>query len=205
MFEEFQHAYPRDPWRSTPDPSAESMSLDPALEAFFQSLGGASFGGGLYRTVHHSQVTQWNDRIAIAFPEFEGRIACFGYDWLGRAFALDAGRLEMGQPGVTMFEPGTGQALQVPANLTSFHASELIEFGEASLAIGFFEDWRKAGGAIPTHDQCIGYQRPLFLGGVDEISNLEPSDLDVYWHLSGQLIIQAKGLPPGTPVTLRID
>ncbi|MCP2517553.1 MAG: T6SS immunity protein Tdi1 domain-containing protein [Achromobacter mucicolens] len=44
------------------------------------------------------------------------------------------------------------------------------------------------------------YGIPLFLGGQDEVSNLELSDLDVYWHLLSQLIRQTRGLPAGTPI-----
>jgi hypothetical protein len=36
--------------------------------------------------------------------------------------------------------------------------------------------------------ECIGYRVPLFLGGSDTVENLEKVDLDVYWHLHGQLI-----------------
>ncbi|WP_202385393.1 hypothetical protein [Altericroceibacterium endophyticum] len=44
----------------------------------------------------------------------------------------------------------------------------------------------------------------MFLGGVDDLENLELSDLDVYWHLSAQIIRQARGLPPGTSVRFDI-
>jgi len=45
----------------------------------------------------------------------------------------------------------------------------------------------------------MGYRKPLFLGGSDEVENLEVSDLDVYWHIMGQIIRKTKGLPQGTP------
>jgi hypothetical protein len=38
------------------------------------------------------------------------------------------------------------------------------------------------------------------MGGVDGLPNLELIDLDVYWHLMGQVIPRAKGLPPGTKI-----
>jgi hypothetical protein len=40
---------------------------------------------------------------------------------------------------------------------------------------------------------------------MDDVGNLEASDIDVYWHISGQLILKAKGLPAGTPVRTSIS
>lgn len=57
-----------------------------------------------------------------------------------------------------------------------------------------------SGNPTPKFTQCVGYKRPLFLGGKDAVENLELSEVEVYWHLMGQLIRQAKGLPVGTPV-----
>jgi hypothetical protein len=69
----------------------------------------------------------------------------------------------------------------------------------------FHQRWLASGGATPGHTQCVGYRKPLFLGGADKLENLELSDLDVYWHLMGQLIAKTKGLPRGTPVRINIS
>jgi hypothetical protein len=142
----------------------------------------------------------WQERVVSAFPELASGIVCFGFDWLGDIFALDVHRLEEGELGVLMFEPGTGEALNIPCNLQTFHNKGVIELGEAVLALSFFARWRESGGAPPAYEQCIGYKKPLFLGGADEVENLEMSDLDVYWRVMGQLISQVKKLPPGTPI-----
>jgi hypothetical protein len=81
-----------------------------------------------------------------------------------------------------------------------FHEGEMIEDPDAVLASGFYEKWLKAGGSAPPFDQCIGYKKPLFLGGADDLGNLELSNLDVYWSVSSQLIRQVRGLPPGTRI-----
>jgi hypothetical protein len=202
VFEIFQRHFPRDPGQRTGKPVQISA---PDLEGFFRAFGGASFRGGLYRIIHSANLDEWNQRVCLAFPAFEGRITCFGYDWLGRAFALDARRLEDNEAGVVMFEPGTGEALEIPSNFVSFHETELIKSDEAALAVSFYEKWRAAGGAAPTFEQCIGYRKPLFLGGADEVENLAVSDLDVYWHIGGQLICKARRLPPGTSVRVSLD
>jgi hypothetical protein len=205
MFESFQRNFRRD-LQGERAQGGKILGPDIAeLREFFAEFGGASFQDGLYRVIHPAELDEWQERICLAFPEFEGRITCFGFDWLGSAFAIDSGRLEGGKNGVVMFEPGTGEALEIPANLVSFHDSGLLEFGEAALAISFYEKWRASGGPAPAYDQCIGYKKPLFLGGGDEVDNLGRSDLDVYWHIIGQLIRKTKGLPEGTPVRVRMN
>lgn len=205
MFESFQRSFRRDPQSGRAQGFEILRPNIPELREFFVKFGGASFQDGLYRVIRPAELDKWQERIGLAFPEFEGRITCFGFDWLGTTFAIDSGRLEDGQNGVVMFEPGTGEALEIPANLVSFHDSGLLEFGEATIAIGFYEKWRASGGPAPDYDQCIGYKKPLFIGGSDEVDNLEASDLDVYWHIVGQLIRKTKGLPKCMPVRVRIE
>jgi hypothetical protein len=128
-------------------------------------------------------------------------LTSFGYDWLGRQFATDTGRGAIDDPEVLMFEPGTGEALEIPVPFSRFHDEELVDYTEEALARSFFDQWRRSGGPAPTASECVGYQRPLFLGGKDTVANLEISDLDVYWTIMGQLRRQAKGLPEGTSIS----
>jgi hypothetical protein len=152
-------------------------------------FGGATFSGGLYRVHDERSSAVAEGLISDAFPEFSDRARVFGYDWLGRQFALDFRRLQGGQPLVLMLEPGTGEALEIAANFVDFHDEEMVEFSDAVLAINFFDEWRAAHpDSIPlARDACVGYKVPLFLGGEDTIVNLELSDLDVYWTIFGQL------------------
>jgi hypothetical protein len=205
MFEAFAAKLTRD--RSDRGEGSESAPVPDVLglSDFFSEFGGSSFEGGLYRVMFPSDLAHWKERVDLAFPDFEQRVVCFAFDWAGRVFALDTERLEDGQAGVILFEPGTGEALRIPANLQTFHDRELLQFGEAALGISFYTEWLGSGGAAPSFDQCVGYRRPLFLGGADEVGNLEVSDLDVYWHMMGQLIEQTRGLPPGTPVHISFD
>lgn len=169
---------------------------------FAGEFSGASFGGGLYR-VHDDQTGPRALKLVVeAFPEFAGRVRPFGYDWLGRQFAVDFGRVDAGQPQVLLLEPGTGEALEVPLPFAAFHDEELVEYADAALAAGFFEDWSAGhGDVLPLErNACVGYRVPLFLGGRDATENLELSDLDVYWSICGQLRRGTLNLPPGTSV-----
>jgi hypothetical protein len=205
MFETFQRNFPRDPGRVSETGGAIPKSDVPGFSELIVRFGGSSFGRGLYRVIRAADLEEWKARVSLGFPEFEGRIACFGYDWLGRTFAVDSQRQEQGRPGVVMFDPGAGEVLEIPSNIQTFHDGELIEHADAALAIDFHQRWLANGGTEPAYAQCVGYRKPLFLGGADELENLELSDLDVYWHLLGQLIVKTKGLPQGTPVRLSTD
>lgn len=52
---------------------------------------------------------------------------------------------------------------------------------------------RRAHPAPVNFDECVGYKIPLFLGGDDHIGNLQSTDLDVYWTLTGRLRTTAIG------------
>ena len=155
---------------------------------------------GAYRLHRDEDVARFSAIAVEAFPEFAGRIECFGADWLGRQFATDKGRSVNGSPQVLMLEPGTGAALEIPLSRADFHDDELANEPDAAVAYSFFREWLASGGDRPNYDQWIGYRQPLFLGGADEVSNLEPVDFDFYWGLSAQMLAKVRGLPVGTPI-----
>lgn len=170
------------------------------LEEFFDAFSGGSFNNGLYRVHSVESIDFWNGIVGEAFPDFADRIYCFGYDWLGRQFALDLERLSAKEPLVLMLEPGTGEALEIPVNFLQFHEDEMVNYANEVLAVDFFNSWLSSGRKPPSHSQCISYKKPLYLGGSDTLDNLELMDLEVYWGLTSQLLAKVRGLPPGTPI-----
>jgi hypothetical protein len=172
----------------------------PGISDFLGRYSGTSFNKGLYRVLSVSEIARWTATVAVAFPSFKGNIFCFSCDWLGRHFALDFERKENGKCLVLMFEPGTGQALEIPATFRDFHEVELVQYQNDALAVDFHRSWLDAGGAVPEISECVGYKKPLFLGGEDILSNLELSDMDVYWSICGQLLEKVRGLPAGTKI-----
>lgn len=154
---------------------------------------GCTFEDGLYRIHDSGSGPKGMELLAGAFPEFAARACPFGYDWLGRQFAVDGARTEDGEPLVLLMEPGTGQALEIPFDLVAFH-EQLEDLREPALAQAFFLEWSEASGQIPLkREDCVGYKVPLFLGGSDTIDNLEVVDMDVYWTISGQLLAGIRG------------
>ena len=204
MFERFHGEYASG---SAPVPAGamwrdEHLAWVDGYAAFASEFAGVSFRGGLYR-VHDARTgPQALTLVAEGFPAFAARVRPFGYDWLGRQFAIDFGRIVGGQPQVLLLEPGTGEALEIPASFASFHDEELTESADAALAEEFFEAWSAgARDSLPLgRDQCVGYRVPLFLGGQDAVENLELSDLAVYWSVCAQLRQGVQPLPPETVI-----
>lgn len=179
--------------------SSKCMAIsDPYLLSLLTKRSGTSFNQGIYRLICGEELSSWTEVAESAFPEFSGRLIPFGFDWLGRMFVLDRHRSIDGASAVTLLEPGTGAALETPCTAESFHEVELIDYSEAALAESFFRSWINSGGASPMPGQCVGYRKPLFLGGSDTLSNLELTDLKVYWGIAEQLLSQTRGLPVGT-------
>jgi hypothetical protein len=199
MYETFAKSFtpssrkPRDPGEIDDAPSI--------LKGLFETYGGTTFEGGLYRVHDVASSRDASEAAAFAFPALKAPLLCFGFDWLGRQFALDFERGSAENPEVVLLEPGTGEALEVPVAFSDFHDYALFRYRDSCLLPEFFEDWRAEGGPAPEFNQCIGYKTPLFLGGSDDESNLELTDIDVYWAITGQLIVATRDLPDGTSVS----
>jgi hypothetical protein len=176
------------------------VASDSGLRSFLEQHAGSVLLDGMYRVVTAETRKLGQEFVEVGFPHLAQRVEVFGSSWLGDLFCLDSGRMEGGAKGVLLLEPGTGKELKIPANLVTFHDKLLVENSEAVLARSFYEKWIAQGGAVPLTDQCIGYTKPLFLGGADVVENLEVADLDVYWTIAAQLIRKARGLPVGTRI-----
>jgi len=196
VFEIFERVFSCDPGNAMPSLAAER---DPEGQ-LARRFGGCTFERGLYRILRPIDVSIVKELVDAAFPSLAKRTRPFSTDLLGRIFATDSGRMDDGTPKVLMLDPGTGEALEIPATIESFHDGELIEYKDAALASNFYEAWLNRGGCSPEATQCIGYKVPLFLGGKDEASNLEIVDLNVYWTLTAQLLAQARRLQIGAKI-----
>ena len=204
MFETFSANY-----RETS--RADSSAVNPLLLAAVEShavgftelmgrFGGVSFNEGLYRLHPAQDVLEWTAIVEEAFPLCHGRTVCFASDWLGRQFALDKARLEDGQLQILLVVPGSGERLQIPATLQSFHEHELIEHAMDAVAGELYRVYREAGGAPPAPGQCVGYKVPLFAGGEDAVENLELVDMKAYWVACGQAYQAANPAPDDAAV-----
>lgn len=175
-------------------------NIDLGFNEFLNNYQGDSFGGGIYRVHNYDDIKKWNEIVSDAFPEFKERIQCFGYDWLGRQFSIDKAQRLNGQHQILMFEPGTGEVLEIPCNFIQFHNEEIPNYHEACLASTFFCDWIKCNKNTLDNKKCVGYKVLLFLGGADRVENLEVSDMEVYWDICSQMIKNTKNLEVGAKI-----
>lgn len=187
----------RSPWR---EPRLEVAS---GYVDFARRFAGATFDQGLLRVHDADSGPAAADFIHDAFPEYGGRLRAFAFDWLGRQFVLDEERMRSGEPLVLLMEPGTGMALEIPTTFSELIDDELVESSDAALLDQFFEEWSERNpGVLPlAFDQCVGYEVPLFLGGTDDVDNLEVTNTEVYWSLAGQLRVATRNLPPGSSIS----
>jgi hypothetical protein len=154
---------------------------------------GATFGDGLYRLYEPGEIEKWTRVAAEAFPALDGRIICYGMNWLGYQFALDVEREEAGEPLVLMLDCGAEEAVEIPATFVGFHEEVVLEYPDAILGSDLFEEWLAEGNAAPEPGWCAGCRVPISRGGADDVSNLELVDAATYWSRSGR--VRADGAP----------
>jgi hypothetical protein len=189
-FTNFLTSFPPD--RSVPrnpptDWLATAEMLAAGVEDLLTSFGGCSFRNGMYRLHTPALGRHWSAIVGEAFPKYRSKVYCFGYDWLGRQFVLDADRIEDGQAQILLCDVGFNEALQIPTSFMQFHNEELPEYSNEALAEPFYLGWLANGGEAPSMSQCVGYRIPPTLGGKDDIQNLELADMEVYWGLLSQI------------------
>ncbi len=201
MFEVFEKKYTLTN-RGVREPETENVDCPEIVRELFKTYGGATFDHGLYRIHDAASSAVATQAVTYAYGHPEIPLTCFGFDWLGRQFALDRRRGSADDPEVLLLEPGTGEAFEVPVPYSAFHDYGLTEFRHDSVLPEFFDLWRSE---VSNHDlafeNCVGYKTPLFLGGLDETSNLEVIDTEVYWSLAGQMLVATRNLPDGTRVS----
>ncbi len=161
----------------------EEFSSDNLYEDFCMQFSKRSFKGGLFNTFAYDKRSYWNETIGKYFPNYNGKVKVIGYDWLGRIFATLSDK-----DSVKLFEVGTGEVLNIGCTVENLLEEEFPMYPNDSLAIQFYNEWKKTSKMDIPYGSCVGYKVPLFLNGEDVISNLELSDMDVYWSVVGPLI-----------------
>ena len=169
-----------------------------------------SFDNGLFRCLlpdGRPSLVDWNrpDGWRADWADLP-RMVVWATDWMGRLWCFDLDRKVKGEPAISRVEPGMANTSEMDMKFGDFIDRELAKYRDDLLSEEYYRDWLASGGAVPRPDQCVGYRVPPFLGGEDDVPNLEISDLMVYVSLNGQLGAQTADLEPGTridSVTLR--
>ncbi|MGW4215383.1 hypothetical protein ACWEIJ_45945 [Lentzea sp. NPDC004789] len=196
MFERFVAAYPSDGGDALPPVNIEPLRQVPGLAELATLAAGCSFGGGVLRVFTEDQARRAQVLVNAMFPDWAVRIRPFAQDWLGRQYVLDLRRGGM----LLLLEPGSGKVYELDEKIPELFDQCMVDEPDLFLALDLFNAWRDVHPNEVPVGKCVGFKRPLFLGGHSEVDNLEVIDEDVYWSIHGQLWAQTKDLPPGTSI-----
>ncbi|WP_397570086.1 T6SS immunity protein Tdi1 domain-containing protein [Schlesneria sp. T3-172] len=174
------------------------------IKSFFDKYSGMTFNKGIFRVFPLDQVKKWTLIAEEMFPELKGKLLVIASDWRGQVYALNTGRKDGDQFQIQLLDPATNENLNVPATFEGFLDVELVDYANESLQVELFEDWIANHGPAPAAKECVAYIKPLRLGGIDDPSNQEITDMEVYWSFSTQIRQQIDGLPEGTRID-RVD
>jgi hypothetical protein len=170
---------------------------DTELEILFRECGGAVVNSGLYR-VHTPQSCEfWSRILNKYFAGYGGKIYPFGFDWLGRQFAINGSNSKV----IASFDPATIQGYELEESIVSFHNTDMVVNRDDTVSENAFGLFLKELGVNKlSYNECIAHKVPLFLGGTDDISNFQVLDVEVHWEMQYQIYNQVKNLPPGTKI-----
>lgn len=164
------------------------------IRELLENEGGMSFDSGLYRLHTISSSAYWTEIASKYFSKYQDCFCCFGFDWLGRQYAMDLKDWNL----IYLFDPSTGEAFELEQSLVDFHNDDLVNYRDETLSSKEFEKWLLEAKKPLRFDQCVGFKVSLFLGGIDRFENYELADLEVHWELSYQIFRKTKNLPEAT-------
>lgn len=164
--------------------SAQYYIYGSEYRTFVIAFGGTCFGKGLFNVIERGDIGYWEDNVTRAFPEYRNKFRLFGYDWMGRCFAVDTSDDDVEK--ILVFDPSTLEVSEVPLSFMDFVNKAIPMNTNECLMSDNFIRWYNETGTELEYMQCVGCERPLFLGGTDEPENLMLEDMDEYWQSIGK-------------------
>lgn len=153
---------------------------------FVIGLGGMSFGKGLFTVIERGDIGYWEDNVTRAFPEYRNKFRLFGYDWMGRCFALNSSKED--EEKIIVFDPAALSVSEVSLSFMDFVNRAIpLNTNECLMSDNFIR-WYNENRTELEYMQCVAYKEPLFLGGKDEAENLTIDDMDRYWRSIGKTV-----------------
>lgn len=195
MYSEFEKTYREDAFITSEvvNESRIAEGIPEEFYDFYEAYGGRSFGGGIYRVFAKTEVASWINNIAEMYPQLDNVVIPYGYDWLGRVFAICLNSKSNWNGKVLLIFPFEEEVVKIPADLKSFHNQVLIHNSEPALEVGLFSEFLKKNklSALERSD-CAALKKPVFLGGDFSIDNMHVENMDVYWTLNAQILNQVR-------------
>lgn len=165
---------------------------------FVIAFGGMQFGKGLFNVFDKGDLRYWEKNIIQMFPDYKGKFELFGYDWMGRCFAVTS--LGEDEEKILVFDPSTLEVNDISLTFMEFINKAIPASVNEFFSADAFINWYNANEMELGYLQCMGNKIPLFLGGADELENMELSDMDVYWSILGQTAAKIRGVEEGTVI-----
>jgi len=155
---------------------------------------GRSFNEGVLRFHNAATAPNFRQMCFEAFPtlsQIDPKADVLAFGWNGKQYltAKVSGNKDIM---ILVADIGTGtlETLAPVATLAAvLKMDNMGDFFDAPL----YDEWRKLVGR--PHDglaftDCVEYTQPLWLGGEDELTNMQLIDMDVSWTIGSQLLSQ---------------
>lgn len=208
MFEKFRHYFIKDNAvrANAVDLKNHDLELLPRnggrLTSFLEEFDGASFNRGLYRVLDIADILPYTARISTVFPNYEGRICPFAYDWLNRIYSVDISQTANTQPMLHLFSHLTDEVFELPFEIATFHNEVLTNRESQVLDSDMFDNFlASARKKAISRSQCVAMRVPLFLGGTYCVENMEIIDSKIDWEITAQLLNETRTLQSGTVIS----
>ena len=184
FFEQFLERFPPDNKLSPPN---FASTPDADLNILLSKYGGSPFGQNIFQLLTSEQRSLLDDSYANLINRKEERYTWFGRNWMGNLFGIFESK---NSTKIVMLEFGGGEVFEVADDLPSFFANMTNWPDEDNGYLNplFFKKWMNMSQKALRKEECAGYVTPLFLGGVDDETNLERINVEVYWTIMIQLI-----------------
>jgi hypothetical protein len=158
------------------------------LSTLFSNFSGSSFNNGLIKIHTLGSSFYWTEIVLTYFKEYSNKCYCFAFDWMGRQFAIGN---KNGIDIVFMFDCCTGEVFEMEQSINGFFDEDLVDYIEDTLDTNRFESFLNMNNLKKIDfKKCISYKTPLFLGGIDNLTNLEICDLEVNWEINHQIFLK---------------
>ena len=151
------------------------------LDNFISNIGGTSFENGLFRIHTKGSEYIWSQVINEFFPFYKNKYTLFGYDWMGRHYAVSRNPFDKI---IYMFDDSVNKVYELEQNIENFFNEDLVEYCDETLNMPIF---RQLEIIKLDNEKCYSFKKPLSLGGLDEITNYTLSDMMVAWNINYQL------------------
>ena len=157
---------------------------------------GSTFNEGMFKIHTLGSSFFWTEIVTTFFNQYKNSCYCFGFDWMGRQFAYHD---KDGKTKILMFDCSTAEVFEIEQTIDVFFDEDLVDYINETLDTETFYAFKELNKIKNlSFKNCISYITPLFLGGEDNLQNLEVIDMEVNWEVNYQVYCKIKDLPDQT-------